>query len=180
MITPVGNDWEIDAEEWWRLFEINVRGPYIVYRAVLPGMMARRRGRIVNVSSTAAHIIAPYASAYCASKAALSHLTVQQAAAVKEYGIHVFALSPRGSTSITDILTASPNIPESAREYFRQRLETGSEQTDMSAAMLLFMVSGQADALTGRHIPFCASRDDLLRRTSEIVQDDLYVLRLRV
>src|SRR5512144_2753918 len=107
-------------------------------------MKARRRGRIVNVSSIAAHIVAPYGTMYCASKAALSHLTVQQARGVKEYGISVFALSPSGTTPMTDILTTSPNIPESVREHFRQRLEKGTEQTDLSSAMLLFLVSGQA------------------------------------
>ena len=60
--------------------------PFCVRALVLPGMMARRKGRIVNVSSIAAYGLFPYMSAYCASKAALSHMTRQLAASVKEHG----------------------------------------------------------------------------------------------
>ena len=45
--------------------------------------------------------------------------------------------------------------------------------------MLLFLVSGQADALSGRHIPLRAVPDELLRRADEIAEKDLYVLALR-
>ena len=40
--------WEEDPADWWRVFEINVLGPYLCCRAVLPGMVERGRGRIVN------------------------------------------------------------------------------------------------------------------------------------
>ncbi|MCH8892447.1 MAG: SDR family NAD(P)-dependent oxidoreductase, partial [Chloroflexi bacterium] len=55
MITPLGNDWELDADEWWQTLTINVNGPYICIRAVMPSMMARRRGRIINITSIGAH-----------------------------------------------------------------------------------------------------------------------------
>ena len=46
--------------------------------------------------------------------------------------------------------------------------------------MLLFLLSGRADGLTGRHITIGDPVDDLIRRTAKIVENDLYVLRLRV
>src|SRR6185503_7502910 len=46
-IAPV---WNADPDEWWRVIEINLRGPFTCTQAVLPGMIARGRGRIVNVT----------------------------------------------------------------------------------------------------------------------------------
>ncbi|MBI3943182.1 MAG: SDR family NAD(P)-dependent oxidoreductase [Chloroflexi bacterium] len=57
VITPLGYDWEIDPDEWWRTLEINLRGPFECTHMVLPGMMARRKGRIINVTSGAAYIL---------------------------------------------------------------------------------------------------------------------------
>ena len=51
VVTPLGYDWEVDADEWWQTLNINVNGPYICIRAVLPSMMARGKGRIINISS---------------------------------------------------------------------------------------------------------------------------------
>ena len=82
VLTPLGYDWEVNADEWWRTIEVNLRGPFLCTQAVLPGMMKRKRGKIVNITSVAAHTVHPYGTAYCASKAALSsyRLTCLQSA----------------------------------------------------------------------------------------------------
>jgi NAD(P)-dependent dehydrogenase (short-subunit alcohol dehydrogenase family) len=72
---PVGYDWNVNSEDWWRAFEVNMRVPFLCARAVLPGMLARRRGRIVNISSRAAFNSFPQMAVYCATKAALTHWT---------------------------------------------------------------------------------------------------------
>src|SRR5204863_8733084 len=87
VITPLGYEWEVDPDDWWRTLEINLRAPFLCTRLVLPGMLARHQGRIVNVSSVAAYEPLPYASAYSTSKAALSHMTRLLAASVKKYGL---------------------------------------------------------------------------------------------
>ena len=180
ILTPLAYDWDIDLDEWWRTIEINLRGPYLCTHLVLPSMMARRSGRIVNVTSVAAHTVHPYGTAYCASKAALSHWTNLLAAGVQEYGIHAFALSPSGHTAMAELLASSPNVSEEFRTSVQSELQGPDYGTPASIQMLLFLLSGQADRLTGRHIPIQVSIDDLVRRTDEIVRDDLYVLRLRV
>ena len=179
VLTPVGYDWEVDAEEWWRTMEINVRGPFLCTQIVLPRMMARRKGRIVNVTSGAAYGMFPYGTAYCTSKIALSRMTNLLAEAVKEHGITVFALAPGGPSAMTEILATSPNVPQEINALFRNDLEAFHE-TDASVQMLLFLLSGQADMLTGRHISYTDSIDDLLHRTDEILRDDLYTLQLRI
>src|SRR5262245_22598866 len=49
---PIGPFWETDTEQWWQALEVNLRGPVLCSRAVLPGMVARHQGRIVNVASS--------------------------------------------------------------------------------------------------------------------------------
>jgi NAD(P)-dependent dehydrogenase (short-subunit alcohol dehydrogenase family) len=50
----IGPVWKADPDAWWQVMEINVRGAFLCARAVLPGMIARKRGRIINVASGAA------------------------------------------------------------------------------------------------------------------------------
>ena len=70
--SPGDSLWGESAEVWWNVIEVNVRGPLLYCRTVVPGMVARRRGRIINISSRAAYIPAPLVSSYCASKSALT------------------------------------------------------------------------------------------------------------
>jgi len=174
---PMGCDWQVDPDEWWRAIEVNVRAPFLCTRLVLPGMMARRRGRIVNVTSVGAYGLYPYFSAYCTSKAALSHMTRLLAETVKEYGLSAFALAPHGPTAMIEVVATSPNVPAEVSARFREYLEGGEGDIEQSANMLLFLASGQADALTGRHIDTRDSIEDLQCRTAEIVQNDFYILR---
>ena len=69
---PAGPLWEIDPESWWRCVEVNLRGPHLCSRAVLPSMVARHNGRIVTTASGAGLRSGPYASAYAAAKCAAS------------------------------------------------------------------------------------------------------------
>lgn len=177
VITPLGAEWEVDPDEWWRTLEINLRAPFLCTRLVLPGMLARHYGRIVNVSSVAAYNPVPYASAYSTSKAALSHMTRLLAASVKKYGVSAFALGPYGPTAMVETVATSPNVSAEINAAFGRLLAQGAGLMEQSAQMLLFLLSGQADALTGRHISSDDSIDDLQRRVEEIVRDDLYTLR---
>lgn len=183
VITPLGHDWEVDPNEWWRTLEINLRGPFLCTQIILPSMIARRKGRIINISSGAAHgfdtSVYPYGIAYCTSKAALARMTSLLAASVQEHGIHVFTLAPGGPTAMIEILATSPKVPAPVNALFQEALGDGSGITE-SAQMLMFLVSGQADHLAGRHISSTDSIDDLLRRKEEILRDDLYTIRLRV
>ena len=179
MLAPLGNDWELDADEWWETFTINVNGTYICTRAVMPTMMARGKGRIINISSSAAHNIHPYATAYSASKAAISHFTNCLAPALKEHGIRVFALAPLGPTSMHETLANAPNLsPERRASSRRVMEETGQPAMERSLGLLMYLASGKGDSLSGRHIGHRDSEEELTTRADEIEKDDLYVLRL--
>jgi len=87
---------ECDLEAWRRTIAINATGTFLVTKAVLPGMIERRSGRIINIVSSAG--LKGYAAqaAYCASKHAVMGLARALALEVKPHNIHVHNLCPGG------------------------------------------------------------------------------------
>ncbi|NDC80852.1 MAG: SDR family oxidoreductase [Verrucomicrobia bacterium] len=83
---------ELPVEEWDKIMATNVRGPYLLIRATLPGMIQRGFGRILNISAPIKHL--PKATAYCASKCALDSLTKAVSYEVKGTDILVNAVEP--------------------------------------------------------------------------------------
>lgn len=164
VMAPIGRDWEIDPAAWWRTMEVNVLGSYLCARAVLPAMLERRAGRIINVTSTAAYKRYPVYSAYGASKAAISHLTGSMDEATRDYDVRVFALSPGFvRTQMTEALADAPGVRQHLGDGFRKALDEG-RHTPLATAVeaLLFLASGAGDALSGRQID---ARDDLEQLT---------------
>ncbi len=91
IISPVASVVEMDPVEWDRVMAVNLRGPYLVCRAFLPGMLERGSGVVVNMVSADAM---PFLSAYIASKQGLVGFTQSLAAEVGEQGIRVIAFAP--------------------------------------------------------------------------------------
>ena len=160
--------WEERPADWWRVFEVNVLGAYLSCRAVVPGMVERERGRIVNVGSGAGYLpVTPSNvrdTAYGPSKAALFRLGELLAGQLEEHGLSVFTISPGlVRTEMTDELgdDAPWTPPELAPQLVR------------------VLASGRADRLSGRYIH--AEHDDiedLIARADEIVENDSHSIRL--
>jgi len=177
---PYGPLHEIDAEEWWRCLEVNLRGPLLCSRAFLPGMTSRRRGRIINVASGAGTVPIPNLSAYAVSKAALIRFTEILAAETREHGVSVFAIEP--GTMRSQMTESAMSSPEGRKwlPWVAKIFEAGREVSpDEAAALVRKLASGKSDHLSGR---FIAVGDDvaaMTERVKEIERDDLYTLRLR-
>ena len=90
----LGSASQVDPDEWWREVEINLRGPFVCAHAVLPGMMARRHGRIINIASAAGLQAIESVSAYGVGKTALIRFTETLAAETQPYGIAVLPHTP--------------------------------------------------------------------------------------
>jgi len=94
LVQPLGKVWETSPTAWQKLIAVNVIGPYLCARAVLPQMIERGSGRIINVSSGLAERNLEGASAYNVSKAALERFSGTLAAEVKNTGVVVTTLRP--------------------------------------------------------------------------------------
>jgi NAD(P)-dependent dehydrogenase (short-subunit alcohol dehydrogenase family) len=184
VLHALGRVVEVEEDDWWREIEINVRGPFLCTKAVLPGMLARQRGRIINLASGAGLNAIDGGSAYCLSKAALIRFSEQLAVEVGEQGIAVFAIDPGTvRTPMNQYLHDSEIVGQRTpwvQQWFRQLY---AEQRDMPierlVELVLFLASGQADALSGR---FISVRDDIhgmLSNADEIQRKDLYAMRLQ-
>jgi 3-oxoacyl-[acyl-carrier protein] reductase len=90
---------ELSLDEWQRTLDVNLTGIFLCTRAVLPGMIARGSGRIINISSVSGLRPILRQSAYCASKHGVNGLTSTLAMELRPYGIRVHAICPGGVTT---------------------------------------------------------------------------------
>jgi NAD(P)-dependent dehydrogenase (short-subunit alcohol dehydrogenase family) len=98
--------WETDLEEWRKVLRINLDGPFICCKAIVPGMVKQNYGRIVNIASIAGKEGNPNAAHYSASKAGLIALTKSLGKELASYEIAVNAITPAASrTAIFDQMT---------------------------------------------------------------------------
>ncbi|TSB47406.1 3-ketoacyl-ACP reductase [Alkalicoccobacillus porphyridii] len=100
-ISKFGGFMDLTPEEWTNIIDVNVKGVYYTTRAVLPEMIERNTGDIINISSTAGQKGAPITSAYTASKAAVIGLSESLMMEVRKKNIRVTTLTP--STVATDM-----------------------------------------------------------------------------
>jgi 3-oxoacyl-[acyl-carrier protein] reductase len=147
--TEAGNVplWDADPQEWWRVLETNLRGPMLFSRAVVPGMVTRGHGRIININSTRSVRAEATQTAYGISKCAVSMLTQSLWAGLAGTGVCVFDYSPgRVWTQMTEGLYAT----EPAKGAW----------TPMEKAVegLVAVAEGGLDELAGR---FIHANDDL-------------------
>ncbi|MBC6111724.1 3-ketoacyl-ACP reductase [Pedobacter fastidiosus] len=92
---------ELEPAEWEEIIKINLLGPYYVTRAVVPQMIEKQTGDIINISSSSALSPAAVTSAYSASKAGLIALSTSLMQELRKHNIRVTALTP--STTATDM-----------------------------------------------------------------------------
>jgi NAD(P)-dependent dehydrogenase (short-subunit alcohol dehydrogenase family) len=171
---PFGPIWEADADEWWRCQEVNLRGPFVCCREILPGMIARKSGRIINIVSGAGCQAFPDMSAYVAGKTALIRLSEQIAVEAAPHGVCAFALRP-GIVRTAMLEEALPKMP-----ILQKMLDDGREVSpDVVADLVLLLASGRADALSGRILSIYDDQNEILRRAADVVKDELYLLRVR-
>jgi NAD(P)-dependent dehydrogenase (short-subunit alcohol dehydrogenase family) len=175
----VGPLWSINPAIWWHDVTVNLYGPVLMANAVLPAMIERESGRIINIAARTSARPAPFDSAYGCSKAGLVRLTDSLSLEVKDHGVAVFALSP-GAVQ-TDLLAGSL-YTEAGREYLGGVSEALRESfigADVPARAVVYLASGQADGLSGRFVHVTDDLAALAARSSEIVEHDLYQLRYR-
>lgn len=143
--------WEADPEEWWAVVETNVRGPFLLAHAVVPGMIARGGGRVVDLSSGSGTRDFPESNAYNVAKTALFRIGGGLDAAGHGLGIRAFELAP--GVVVTD-------MTRSMRSHADR-----TEWTDVSSVVELVLAAarGDLDPLSGCYLRAGADTPESLR-----------------
>lgn len=132
--------WQADPQQWWQVVETNVRGPFLLTHATVPGMLSRGGGRIVNLNSGAGTVDWPTATAYSVSKTALFRISGALHAAGYDQGLRAFELAP--GVVHTDMTQGL-------------QMHAGRTEWTNPAAVVELLVAiarGELDALSGRFL----------------------------
>lgn len=148
-IYPVQAFEEISYEDWRRVVAVNLDGPFLLTRAVVPAMKRRRWGRVINISSGTVWLGTPRFTHYAAAKAGVIGFTRSLASELGEFGITVNVVSP-GLTATENMLKV---IPPALLETRRQQRPIKRHQVaeDVVGAVL-FLASDDAEFVTGQTV----------------------------
>jgi len=138
---------EIPVEEWDRVMEVNLRGMFLCCRAVFPAMQAKKRGKIVNISSSRVFEGTPNRLHYTTSKAGVVGFTRALAREVGEFGITVNAVAPGITLSDTQVATSSGNYL--GAHLAGRAIERPQYPEDLVGAVM-FLSSAASDFMTGQ------------------------------
>ena len=178
---PVGVLQDNDISAWMQTLQVNVIGPYLCCRAVIPAMVRQGGGKIINLAGAGANNGWAYLSAYCASKAAVVRLTEVLSIELEEQNIQVNALGP-GSihTRMWEELrdgAADVNATD-LHELGQMVTSGGGASLDDTAALAVFLAGDESGGLSGRLISAVADDfTNLASRIPEIMASDVFTLR---
>jgi NAD(P)-dependent dehydrogenase (short-subunit alcohol dehydrogenase family) len=146
---PIGPVWQIDPESWWRCVEVNLRAAMLCCHAVLPGMVARGRGRVINVASGAGTVAIPQMSGYVTGKAALIRFTETVDLELRAHGVRAFAIQPGTvrTRMVEEVLESRGDWLPWLPETIRAGRDVGPE---IPAEVVALIASGAADDRSGR------------------------------
>jgi NAD(P)-dependent dehydrogenase (short-subunit alcohol dehydrogenase family) len=150
---------EYDEVGWDAVIDVNLKGTFLCARAVLPLMIAKQYGKIVNISSIAGKTGEPFAAVYSASKAAVINLTQGLALEVAEHKINVNAVCPAGlgnAMSEAAFAERSQYLGLTAEEFRQQFLDSFPIPIPLTvedvANTVLFLASDVSVQITGEAV----------------------------
>ncbi len=181
IVGPIGPFETCDEAEWEKTISVNVLGTYVATRSVVPAMIARRWGTIINFAGGGAFGARERFSAYSVSKAAVVRLTDAAAKELGDHGITVNGISPgQVNTEMFETMVAAgrEKVGEAGWVEFEQRKQTGGDPIGEVARFALFLTSEEGRKITGRvmsvqwdpweHFP---------RYVDELMTSDIYTMR---
>ena len=147
---------DVELEFWEQHLRVNLTGAYLASRAVLPGMLARRWGRIINIASTAGLKGIPYVAPYVASKHGLVGLTRSLALEVAKQGITVNAICP-GFVNTDLTRESAQRIVEKTGRSYEDAVQSLADfsplrrliEPEEVASLALYLASDEAHGITG-------------------------------
>jgi 3-oxoacyl-[acyl-carrier protein] reductase len=155
---------DFDPEDFRQTLAINTLGPFHLIKLVLPGMVERASGVIINISSGAGHRPRPHRSMYGTSKAALDHMSQAVAVEVKDLGVRVHVFHPGPvDTALFNTSRNDPSNSQEERDAMEARIRSGELQSpEEPAAALAWLASSDGTAFKEVIVPW----NDRERRAS--------------
>jgi len=178
---PVGPAWTVDLAEFERTIHVDLLAPIALCHAVLPGMIARRAGWIVNISGGGATAPRPLFSAYGTAKVALVRFGETLAAEAAAHGVRVNSIAPGAfSSGMTQkVAAAGDSAGAKEKEAAQRLLAQGDDSAARKAAKLVaYLVLGAGRDVTGKLIS--AVWDpwfEMHARWDQLRESDIYTLR---
>jgi NAD(P)-dependent dehydrogenase (short-subunit alcohol dehydrogenase family) len=145
--------WEADPDEWWAVVASHIRGGLLPVHAVVPGMVARRRGRVVSLASGMSTRGGRLFSAYSVGKTGLMRLTETLAAGLEGTGVHAFDVAPG---VVRTAMSTSMSIHDDRTEW--------TDPADV-VALVAAIAAGELDQWSGRFLHTGFDDLDTLRAT---------------
>ena len=173
----IGPLWKLDPERWANVITVHVLGTYYGCRAVIPGMLERGRGRIVNMSGVGG----PNDTSYDAAKTAIVNMTENLSVELTGTGITVNAISPgsihtRMWEEVRDMALAAGDM-----EMYEKGVQVtsgGGASIERAAQLAVFLGSDDCGELSGRLIRAALDTfEDIPARVKEIMASDALLLR---
>ena len=141
---------DMPVENWRKVIDVNLSGAFIVGRAVARGMIARRRGKIINIASINARMVRPNIGNYCAAKGGIVTLTKSMATEWGEYNVNVNAIGPGYFlTDLTRSLADDPDFDAWVRSEVP--LRRWGEPGDL-VGLAVMLASSASDYISGQTI----------------------------
>lgn len=160
---PLG---ESDPVKWWRAWEVNVQGPYLITRGFLPLILKSREKTVIVISSIGAHVVVTGGSAYETTKYAVLRINHYLMNEYGSQGLLAYAVAPGGvKTDMT------------AGFAFQDRL---MDTPQMVAHTLVFLTKERREWLASRYIDSRWDMEEFLGKKDEIIQRDLLKVRMAV
>jgi len=143
---------DTSPDQWRRIIDINLVGALNMHHAVIPGMVERGKGRVVNIASDAARVGSSGEAVYAACKAGLVALSKTLAREHARDGITFNAVCPGPTdTALLDSVVATASNPEKLKEAFRRAVPMGRlGQAEDLAGAVAFLASDEAAYITGQ------------------------------
>jgi len=138
---------QLAASDWDRILEVNLKGTFLVSKAVIPYMKKQGKGTIINISSTTAFTGSPVFLHYSTSKAGVINMTKTMARALGDFNINVNCIAP--GAIMTETMRALVDSEAEKHLIERQLLKRAIKPEDISAAVA-FLASDEASMITGQ------------------------------
>lgn len=157
-----------DPEEWWKEWEVNLKGLYYVTRSFLPQVLSSKSKTIINISSIGATFTSSGASGYQTSKLAVLRFTEFLMSDHGDQGLLAYSIHPGGVKT-----ELAHNLP-------KELLETLQDEPELAAHTLVWLTKERREWLANRYVSANWDVEELEGRKTDVLKGDLLRVRLAV